>query len=64
LQRGLRVIEDTARFVLDKDAVYRKARALRHKADAATRGIYPALLAQRDSVSDSGRRMKEAGGAA
>jgi thiamine-phosphate pyrophosphorylase len=60
-REGLRVIEDTARFVLDKDAIYRKARALRHKADAVTRGIYPALLAQRDSVSDFGRRLKEGG---
>lgn len=60
-REGLRVIEDTARFVLRRDAVYRKARAMRHAADAATRKIYPKLLAGRDPASDAGRTIPEGG---
>ncbi len=60
-REGLRVIEDTARFVLVRPAAYKKARALRHELDRLTRGIYPELLVRRDAVSDAGRGIKEGG---
>ena len=58
-REGLRVIEDTARFVLRRDRIYLKARSLRHRLDVLTRGIYPALLSERDSEQDEGRRISE-----
>ncbi|MFC1501014.1 thiamine-phosphate pyrophosphorylase [Elusimicrobiota bacterium] len=58
-REGLRVIEDSARFVLAKNSIYKSARNLRHKLDSVTRDIYPELLKQRDSVADSGRKIKE-----
>jgi len=58
-REGLRVIEDTARFVLGNAALYRRLRALRHGVDKATRGIYPQMIAHRNSVSDAGRALKE-----
>lgn len=57
----MRVIEDSARFVLCKGQVYKRVRILRHAVDKLTRGIYPELLVNRDSVSDAGRKMKEGG---
>ncbi len=58
-REGLRVLEDSARFVMNKPALYKKLRSLRHSVDRLTRNIYPEMLAVRDSVSDSGRSMKE-----
>jgi thiamine-phosphate pyrophosphorylase len=58
-REGLRVIEDTARFVLGRDGAYKKARELRHEADVVSRKLYPRLLAERNSVSDAGRKLKE-----
>lgn len=58
-REGLRVVEDTARFVLGEDGAYKKARGLRHRLDKLTREIYPALLAKRDSRRDAGRKIKE-----
>jgi thiamine-phosphate pyrophosphorylase len=58
-REGLRVVEDTARFVLEKDKLYKEVRALRHRLDTLTRHIYPELLQQRDSVADAGRVIKE-----
>jgi hypothetical protein len=58
-REGLRVIEDTARFVLAREAAYKKARGLRHKLDAITREVYPLLLAKRDAERDAGRKIKE-----
>lgn len=60
-REGMRVVEDTARFVLCKNTVYKRVRAMRHSVDQLTRGIYPELLANRDSVSDAGRKLKEGG---
>ncbi|MBN1823086.1 MAG: hypothetical protein JW803_02070 [Endomicrobiales bacterium] len=59
-REGLRVVEDTLRFVLEKKALYKKVRSLRHELDAVTRAIYPKLLSARDSRGDSGRLIKEA----
>jgi thiamine-phosphate pyrophosphorylase len=58
-REGLRVLEDSARFVMNKPALYKKLRSLRHSVDKLTRNIYPEMLAVRDSVTDSGRSMKE-----
>jgi thiamine-phosphate pyrophosphorylase len=58
-REGLRVIEDTARFVVIERKVFAEARAARHRLDKITRDIYPELLKQRDSRSDEGRTVKE-----
>jgi thiamine-phosphate pyrophosphorylase len=60
-REGLRVIEDTARFVLGRDREYRELRMLRHRLERLTRAIYPGLLAVRDATSDAGRRIPEGG---
>ena len=58
-REGLRVIEDTARFVEDNDRAFKDIRAVRHGLEKITRGIYPQLLRHRDSQADSGRMIKE-----
>jgi thiamine-phosphate pyrophosphorylase len=58
-REGLRVIEDTARFVLGRDKEYIAVRKLRHRLDSVTRTIYPELLRQRDTKSDAGRTIAE-----
>ena len=58
-REGLRVIEDTARFVLEEEKLYKEIRGIRHRLDLVTRNIYPELLTKRDSVSDPGKTIKE-----
>jgi thiamine-phosphate pyrophosphorylase len=58
-REGLRVIEDTARFVLEDAQLYKQARSLRHRLDKATRKIYTVLLHERDAHADAGRVIKE-----
>ena len=58
-REGLRVIEDTARFVMRSEGLYKKARALRHGSDKLVRALYPELIAVRDSGGDSGRMIAE-----
>ena len=58
-REGLRVIEDTARFIIEDPVGYRKLRSVRHTFDAAVRSAYPRLLNNRNSIADSGRRIKE-----
>ena len=58
-REGLRVIEDTARFVECNDTAFKELRKARHGLDKITRKIYPELLRQRDSRSDAGRVIKE-----
>lgn len=58
-REGLRVIEDTARFVNVNDKLFAQVRAARHKLDKTTRNIYPELIAERDSKGDKGRTVKE-----
>ncbi len=60
-REGLRVLEDTARFVWRRENLFRVFRAARHDLDKATRAAYPRLLAARESLHDAGRRMAEAG---
>jgi thiamine-phosphate pyrophosphorylase len=54
-REGLRIIEDTARFVLAKPKAAKEIRALRHGLDALVRNHYKRLLSARDVASDSGR---------
>lgn len=54
-REGLRILEDTARFIL-ADAVAAKAlRALRHRVDALMRDHYRELLTARSVATDSGK---------
>ncbi len=58
-REGLRVLEDTARFVWDDRGLFTVLRKARHDLDKATRTAYPRLVAGRESTHDMGRRMKE-----
>jgi thiamine-phosphate pyrophosphorylase len=59
-REGLRVLEDTARFVWDDRALFEALRDARHRLDRVTRRSYPRLVAARDSGADPGRRVPEA----
>ena len=54
-REGLRVVEDTARFVLDRPEASTALRGLRHKLDELVRAHYGTLLQHRDVETDSGR---------
>src|ERR1700690_440050 len=54
-REGLRIIEDTARFVLDDASAARAFRDLRHGVDELVRRHYKELLTARDVAHDSGR---------
>jgi thiamine-phosphate pyrophosphorylase len=58
-REGVRVLEDTARFVWDDRALFSSLRAARHGLDLATRAAYPQLVGGRESGKDLGRRMAE-----
>ncbi len=58
-REGLRVIEDAARFILDKQTLYKNVRSLRHKIDKLTRKIHPELVRERNSEADPGKIIKE-----
>lgn len=60
-REGLRVLEDSARFVWRRKAWFQAFRAERHRLDLLTRKFYPQLVAARDSAGDHGRSMPEAG---
>lgn len=54
-REGLRIIEDTARFVMDRPKAAKAIRGLRHGLDALVRGHYKKLLAARDVAGDPGK---------
>jgi thiamine-phosphate pyrophosphorylase len=54
-REGLRIIEDTARFVLGKPEAAKAFRAMRHGVDELVRKHYKQLLSARDIENDSGR---------
>jgi thiamine-phosphate pyrophosphorylase len=54
-REGLRTIEDTARFVLNKPEAAKALRTLRHGLDELVRRQYKTLLRARDVSHDSGR---------
>jgi thiamine-phosphate pyrophosphorylase len=58
-REGLRVCEDTARFLWNDKILYLRLRGLRHRLDAITRLHYPSLVKSRNSSFDVGRSIKE-----
>lgn len=58
-REGLRVLEDTARFVWDARSLFVRFRSARHRLDTLTRRFYPSLVDSRDSVADAGRTIAE-----
>lgn len=60
-REGLRVLEDTARFVWENESLFQKFRRERHQLDRLTRHFYAELLHSRDSQDDRGREIKEGG---
>lgn len=58
-KEGLRVIEDTARFVFCDEVIYKNTRKLRHQATIYLAKEYEQMLSARDSIKDSGRKAKE-----
>ncbi|HVO32971.1 MAG TPA: hypothetical protein VMU17_03590 [Elusimicrobiota bacterium] len=54
-REGLRVLEDSARFVMRQPAAARRLRELRHELDVLARIHYRRLLANRDVRGDCGR---------
>jgi thiamine-phosphate pyrophosphorylase len=55
-REGLRVVEDTARFVLERADAARALRSLRHRFDELVRDQYARLLKHRDVENDPGRK--------
>lgn len=58
-REGLRVLEDTARFVWDDGVAFKNFREARHRLDRLTRTAYPRLVAHRNSAGDKGRGIAE-----
>ena len=58
-REGLRVVEDSLRFVLNDGSFYKKIRGIRHDVDKILRDNYGKLIKERDSSDDSGRQMPE-----
>ena len=58
-KEGLRVVEDTCRFVLCDDVLYKKIRKVRHLTSKYLSDKYEELLNSRNSIKDSGRKVKE-----
>ncbi len=58
-REGLRVLEDTARFVWNDEALFKEFRTSRHALDMLTRALYPQLVSARDSQGDHGREVPE-----
>ena len=58
-KEGLRVVEDTCRFVLCDETLYKKIRKVRHLSSKYLTDQYEQMLSARDSVKDSGRKVKE-----
>jgi thiamine-phosphate pyrophosphorylase len=58
-REGLRVVEDSLRFVLDDKVLYKNIRAIRHNVDKILRSKYGEFIKERNSVEDSGRQIPE-----
>ena len=58
-KEGLRVIEDTCRFVLNDNTLYKKIRKVRHLSSQYLSEQYEQMLSARDSAKDCGRTVKE-----
>jgi thiamine-phosphate pyrophosphorylase len=55
-REGLRIVEDTARFVLNRRDAAAGLRKIRHELDTLVRSHYQELLAGRDVAHDSGKK--------
>ena len=55
-REGLRVVEDTARFILAQPQASKALRDLRHQLDQLVRRHYGTLLQHRDVENDTGRQ--------
>ena len=58
-KEGLRVVEDTCRFVLNDAVMYKKLRKIRHLSSKYLSTYYEQMLNVRNSIKDSGRTAKE-----
>ena len=58
-KEGLRVVEDTCRFVLKDAVMYKKLRKIRHLSSKYLSTYYEQMLNVRNSIKDSGRTAKE-----
>ncbi len=58
-KEGLRVVEDTCRFIFCDETLYKKIRKVRHLSSKYLTDRYEQMLTSRDSIKDSGRKAKE-----
>lgn len=58
-KEGLRVVEDTCRFVFCDETLYKRTRKVRHLSSKYLTDQYEQMLNARDSIKDSGRKAKE-----
>jgi len=58
-KEGMRVVEDTMRFVFGDSGEHKRMRALRHRLDKITVSVYKDLVVSRDTIRDSGRPLRE-----
>lgn len=58
-REGVRVVEDTARFVWNEKQFYARLRAVRHDLHRVTASAYETLVLARDTDGDAGRVIKE-----
>ncbi|MDR1784763.1 MAG: hypothetical protein LBQ99_03440 [Endomicrobium sp.] len=58
-REGLRVVEDSLRFVLNDGTLYKKIRKIRHDVDGVLRNMYKNLIKKRDTFVDLGRQIPE-----
>lgn len=59
-KEGLRVVEDSIRFVFCDEILYKKIRKIRHSASSYLADHYEQMLSARDSIKDAGKTAKEA----
>lgn len=57
-REGMRVIEDTARFIWNDRSLYYDIRTLRHRLDRTARELYCSLIGFRNSDRDIGKRAQ------
>lgn len=60
-REGIRVIEDSVRFILNDEKTFTKLRNIRHRLEKISYLIYPKLIRSRDVQRDVGKNVKEEG---
>lgn len=58
-REGIRVVEDTVRFLYNDKKMYMRLRRLRHSLENVVEKIYPKLIKYRDTKKDVGRKSPE-----